>query len=315
MVIYDSLQKQTNSIQSFSIPNEHQVIWFQAANDDKEKIFGKLSIHPLAKKHFSTFSSIPKVSVFKNEAVLCLTALNNRYEPEKINILVGKNYVITLEEKSRSDLFQPLSGFFLEHPEQMAHTGQILFHLINRITSNYLSFIDDVADEILQLEKKVFIDPFENQIGRKAYRWKTRLHELRQIIEPQESVIKEIVRKKFPYTNDESNYYFQDIENDYSRVISALDTFKENLMAIYNLQMSLKADHTNAIMKTLTLVSVIFIPMTFLAGLYGMNFEYMPELKWRYGYFLALFVMFAIGIAIAWIFRIKGWWGQKNETK
>jgi len=91
------------------------------------------------------------------------------------------------------------------------------------------------------------------------------------------------------------------IKEDYSNVLTG----------IFDLQMSLKSDHMNSIMKTLTLVSVIFIPMTFIAGLYGMNFENMPELTWNFGYGLALVVMFGIGISIALFFRSKGWWGKR----
>ena len=89
---------------------------------------------------------------------------------------------------------------------------------------------------------------------------------------------------------------------------SAFDSFKNTLTSIFDLQMSLKSDHMNIIMKTLTLVSVIFIPMTFIAGLYGMNFERMPELKWDFGYFYALLLMFGIGISTLVYFKKKGWW-------
>ncbi|WP_339064171.1 CorA family divalent cation transporter [Tepidibacillus marianensis] len=119
-------------------------------------------------------------------------------------------------------------------------------------------------------------------------------------------------RKDFPFTNKEAGYYFQDLSNRYARVVSAFDTFKENLSGIFNLQISLKSDHTNAIMKMLTLVSVIFIPMTFLAGVYGMNFEFMPELEWKYGYAYSLILMFGVGIGIALYFKKEGWYGKQK---
>ncbi|HYK72124.1 MAG TPA: CorA family divalent cation transporter, partial [Pseudoneobacillus sp.] len=104
-----------------------------------------------------------------------------------------------------------------------------------------------------------------------------------------------------------------DLKENFSRVTSAFDAFKENLNGIFNLQISLKSDHTNAIMKTLTLVSVIFIPMTFIAGLYGMNFENMPELRMKNGYFYALTLMVCLGLSIMFFFRIKGWWGKRRK--
>lgn len=314
MLVFNSTTNKVQHIQSFVVPDDDEILWYSPSNDQLETVVTKLKIHTHAKQSFLKFSDIPKVNEYANEALLCLTSMDGKYDIVRINILVGKNYVITYEEKARQQLNDTLSKLFSEDPNRMSHTGHILFHIINTISVNYLSAIDEIADEILSIEKDVFKDPFENRIGKSAYRWKSKLHELRQIIEPQESVIKELVSKEFPYTNDDSSFYFQDIESDYERIISAFDTFKENLVSIYNLQMSLKADHTNAIMKTLTLVSVIFIPMTFVAGLYGMNFEHMPELSWRFGYAGALSVMFGGGFAIALFFRMKGWWG-KNEEK
>lgn len=314
MLIYNSVTAQVNSIQSFVVPKSDEILWYSFTSENLDFLMAKLNIHHHAKQCFRSFSDIPKVNEYENEAILCLTAMDTNFDIERINILVGNNFVLTYEENDSNQLHDSLTKFFTAEPKRMSHTGHILFHIINEISANYLAAIDEIADEILYLEKSVFKDPFENSIGKTAYRWKTKLHELRQIIEPQESVIKVIVTKEFPYTNDESTYYFQDIESDYERIISAFDAFKENLVSIYNLQMSLKADHTNAIMKTLTLVSVIFIPMTFIAGLYGMNFKHMPELSWRYGYFAALLVMLGEGVSIALFFRMKGWWG-KNEDK
>lgn len=314
MLRFNSSINQIEHVEKLIIPVENEVTWFDLKSQDQVELIESLDIHPHAKQTLLAFPKISKINEYKNEAVLCLSAINNQYETTKVNILAGKNYVITLVEDNEPNLFRSIVADFKEEPLKMSHTGHILYHLLNKIISGYLSAVDEIADEILELEKKVFKDPFENKIGKDAYKWKVRLHDLRQIIEPQGDVLKKIGREDFPYLNEDSHFYFQDLESDHERIVGALDTFKENLLSIYNLQMSLKADHTNAVMKTLTLVSVIFIPMTFLAGLYGMNFENMPELKWRFGYGGALAVMFGIGVTIASYFRIKGWWG-KNEQK
>jgi magnesium transporter len=94
----------------------------------------------------------------------------------------------------------------------------------------------------------------------------------------------------------------------FSRVVAAFDQFKEEMGGIFDLQMSLKSDHMNVIMKTLTLVSAIFLPITFLAGLYGMNFEYIPELGWKYSYFVLLAVMVTVAVSLLSYFKKKGWW-------
>lgn len=316
MLKYNSNNKTIEKFDSFSLPSTDEIIWFHLNNETFQQTFDKileeLQIHSLAKKFMESFSDIPKVNIYKNEAVISIFSIEENYQPVKINILVGKNFIITREQDSNLHLLKEITKDFEENPEHMSHTGYILYQIIQKASHEFLHAIDDIADEIQALEKSVFKDPFENKIGKNAYRWKAKLHDLRQIIEPQESVIKSIGQSEFPYINEDSGFYFQDLQHNYERIINALDTFIENMASIFNLQLSLKSDHTNTIMKTLTLVSVIFIPMTFIAGLYGMNFEYMPELKLDYGYFYILMIIFGLGCGIAFYFRKQGWWGGKK---
>lgn len=314
MLKYSHDKQLVDQVDAFSLPsNDGDIVWIHFDPSKKEKFLSfieSLSIHPLALTGLKEFSDIPKVDVFKKEAIISLIAIQDDYTQAKITILVGQNYVISKEDEN-IDLLAKLMKDFIEHPEHMSDTGKVLFHIFDKVTSTDLTMIDRIADQIQALEKKVFVVPFENEIARNIYRWKATLHELRQAIEAQENVMKSIGQSEFPFINEDAGFYFKDLLNNYSRVVNALDAFKENLNSIFNLQMTLKADHSNAIMKTLTLVSVIFIPMTFIAGLYGMNFEIMPELKWKYGYLYVLLLMFGIGISIALYFRKKGWWGNK----
>ncbi|RLQ93364.1 magnesium transporter CorA family protein [Falsibacillus albus] len=318
MLIYSSENEQVREVDQMALPAlEGNIVWIHFNPDKKHDfhtLLHELKIHPLAKKGLEEFSEIPKVDVFKHEAVVSLFAIKEDYTEAKLSILVGENYVITKEEQS-IELLEQLKSDFLVHPEYMSHTGQILFQIFTKVTMGDLKMIDRIADQIQEIERNVFDRPFDNRIARKVYRWKTRLHRLRNGIEAQGNVMETMSRSDFPFINEEAGFYFQTLNNNYTRVVNALDSFKENLNSIFNLQMTLKADHSNAIMKTLTLFSVIFIPMTFIAGLNGMNFTIMPELKWKYGYLFALILMFSVGMAIALYFKSKGWWGEQENTK
>jgi magnesium transporter len=319
MLKYNKQSKNIERVESFTLPTTDEIIWFHIENKSYPKtldtITEKLKVHPLALRFMEEFSDLPKVNIFKNEAVISVFSIEEDFQPVKINILVGTNFIITREQDSNLRLLSEIIKHFEENPEHMSHTGYILYRIIDKVSIEFLRAVDEIADEIQALEKSVFKDPFENKIGKNAYRWKARLHDLRQIIEPQEDVIKSIGQSEFPYINEDSGFYFQDLQHNYVRIISAFDTFIENMASIFNLQLSLKSDHTNTIMKTLTLVSVIFIPMTFIAGLYGMNFDYMPELKWDYGYLYVLLLIFGLGIGISLYFRNKGWWGKKGKSE
>jgi magnesium transporter len=318
VLVYNVHTKDIKKLDSFYIPSNDEVMWFHLdvhnSKDQLKKIFEEIAIHPAAKENFNLFSDIPKMNLYENEAVISLFSIDEEdYTPIRLNMLATRNMVITYEEQLDLDLLKVLPKKFMENPHFMSSPGHILFRITENISISFLESIDKIADEIQALEKSVFIDPFENKIGKSVYRWKVMLHELRQIVEPQEGLLKQIGKADFPYINEDAGFYFQDLQSNYARIVAAYDTFKDSLSNIFNLQISLKSDHTNAIMKTLTLVSVIFIPMTFIAGLYGMNFEWMPELKWRWGYFYALILMFGIGGGITLYFRKKGWWGTKRD--
>ncbi|WP_335377819.1 magnesium transporter CorA family protein [Bacillus sp. JJ1122] len=315
MLHYNVTSKNVKKEQAYTLPSSSSdTIWihFEPTNKERfDEFISKMEIHPLAKKGLEQFSDIPKIDVFNNEAIISLFAIQDDYTQAKITILVGANYVITKEEEN-IDLLAQLEQLFFEHPEQMETSGKVLYHIFDKVSSIDLKMVDRIADNIQKLERNVFDKPFENEIPRSIHRWKSSLHELRQTIEAQDQVMTTISRKELKFVDEDSALYFKDLNNSYARVVNALDSFKESLDSIFNLQMTLKSDHANSIMKTLTLVSAIFLPMTFIAGMYGMNFESMPELKWRFGYGYALFLMFGIGAGIALFFRAKGWWGNKK---
>jgi magnesium transporter len=317
MLRYDETSKSVINEQVYSLPSiSSDTIWVHFDPSNKEKfneLIKSMDIHPLAIRGLEQFSDIPKIDVFNNEAIISLFAIQNDYTQAKITILIGENYVITKEDEN-IDLLAQLKHLFQEHPEFMETSGKVLYHIFDKVSSVDLKMIDRIADEIQALEREVFDRPFANGIARSIHRWKSALHELRQTIEAQDQVMTIISRNELKFVDTDTALYFKDLNNSYSRVVNALDTFKESLNSIFNLQMTLKSDHANSIMKTLTLVSAIFLPMTFIAGLYGMNFETMPELKWNFGYAYALLLMFGIGASIAYFFRAKGWWGKKNDN-
>ncbi|RDI45394.1 magnesium transporter CorA family protein [Falsibacillus pallidus] len=315
MLKYSSIDQSVREEDRLVLPeSKEDIIWIHFKPENKEKFdlfLESLDIHPLAKEELAKFDDIPKVNVYKNVAVMTLFAIQDDFTEAKITILAGENFVIT-KEGEKIGLLEQLMPDLLQNPEHMKSVGLILFHIFNKVTMVDLRMIDRIADSIQKLEREVFDQPFDNGIARKVYRWKRTLHHLRNGIEAQGNMMETIAGSEFPFINENAGFYFQSLNNSFTRVINGIDGFRANLDSIFNLQMTLKADHSNAIMKTLTLFSVIFIPMTFIAGLYGMNFLNMPELKWRYGYLFALILMAGIGTSIAFYFKSKGWWGRKK---
>ncbi|MBA2870444.1 magnesium transporter [Anoxybacillus calidus] len=315
MLCYNANTKQIQRLKAPHLPQDHEVCWLHFTEQTKEMLqdlLEKLSIHPLAKKALLNGSDFPKVDQYEKCAFVSIFIVNDQFQKTQLRIIATERYVISFTERE-IELAKKLFVHLQHHPDHLSHPGYILYEFLNSAAMEYLELVDYIARHIQALEKQVFKTPFANEIGHLVFRWKVRLHELRQIAEAQEEVMKTIGHSNFPYVNEESNPYIQDAIARFARVTSALDTFRETLTGIFDLQLSLKSDHMNVIMKTLTLVSVVFIPMTFIAGLYGMNFEKMPELKWKYGYLYALLLMASLGIGIALYFKKKGWWGERSK--
>ncbi|MEH7380176.1 magnesium transporter CorA family protein [Bacillus sp. JJ1533] len=316
VLLYRSNKTSIQELFNFSLPHQKgDTVWVHLTYSNKhqlEKIIETLQLHPLAANAIASFSETPRMDFYKNHMYVSTFAIKEDYKNVRISILMGENYVISHEEKNDIEILSALIEDFKDHPNHMSSPGHILYHMLEEVSKYYLEAVDYVSNEIQMLERNVFKTPFANEIGHSVYNWKGRIHHLRQVVEAQESVIRDIGNAETTIINEDSGIYLKTLENNFQRVISAFDTFIETLSGVFDLQMSLKADHTNAIMKTLTLVSVIFIPMTFIAGMYGMNFELIPELKWEFGYVYVLILMFGIGLMIAFYFRKKGWWGNSN---
>ncbi|MFT4412828.1 magnesium transporter CorA family protein [Fredinandcohnia humi] len=316
-LLYSSKEKSIQQIKNFSLPNQKgDTLWAHINSTNKNHLINfveLLNLHPLAVNAITSFSQSPRIDMYKNHMYVSTFAIKEDYSNVRISILLGENYVITHEEKNDIEIFSSLIEDFKDHPNHMSSPGHILYHMLDQVSKYYLEAVDNISKEIQTLEKNVFKFPFANEIGHKVYNWKGKIHMLRQVVEAQESVIRDIANLDLSIINEESGIYLKTLENNFQRVVNAFDTFIDTLNGVFDLQMSLKADHTNAIMKTLTLVSVIFIPMTFIAGMYGMNFEHMPELAWQFGYVYALILMFGLGLSIALYFRNKGWWGNKSK--
>jgi magnesium transporter len=311
MLLYSIEANTLQSTEGFQIPKDHEIVWIhqdrEQFQESAQQIKEFVELHPLIYKVLEKHDNRPKILFFQQHIFLCFYALLPNFRLSEINLIVGKKFLVSIAEDSLS-FWKSVSRTFQQNPVNMRHTGHILYHVLDELVENNLYYIDRIAEEILKIQQNVFDNPFENEIGHRIFQWRNQIHVFRKHVEDEMEIIRQVIRSDLPYVDEEAGFFFQDLIDDFSRVVDAFDAFQEQLFGIIDLQTSLKADHMNSIMKTLTLVSVIFIPITFLVGVYGMNFENMPELHWKYGYFILWGILLTIISGTIIFFRKRRWW-------
>jgi magnesium transporter len=131
---------------------------------------------------------------------------------------------------------------------------------------------------------------------------------MRRVVSPTRDVMNVFIRRELPVFGDDSFFYFQDVYDHVIRVTDAIDADRDILASAIDVHLSLLSNEMNQTVRTLTAASILLMSLALIAGIYGMNFEHMPELTWRYGYFIVLGIMLIIGGMLAWVFRRLGWW-------
>lgn len=224
----------------------------------------------------------------------------------ELNIFLGDNYLvssslrkITAVEKLRKRL---------ERDERIYQNGSdFLCHaLLDQVVDEFIPHIDQLEEEIDFLEEAVLSNP-DPQTLQRILRLKRYSMNLRRVISPQREVINRLCRDDFPMIDPHSRMYFRDVYDHLVRIFDMLDGIRDMTTSTLEVYLNATSLRLNEVMKALTIVSTIFLPLSFVAGVYGMNFYYMPELDWRWGYPLVWLVFVLITIGMLRYFRKRGW--------
>jgi magnesium transporter len=181
-----------------------------------------------------------------------------------------------------------------------------MYLLIDPIVDEYMPLLDNLSDKIDDLEDYIFTDSNPEALE-EIFRIKKQLLFLRKSITPLRDVFNTLLRREQPIFSRETTVYFQDVFDHLIRVTDTIDTLRDMLGSIMDAYLSIASNRMNAVMKQLTSISAILMSVTLIAGIYGMNFEIMPELKWHYGYVWALGSMLAVGLGVYLYFRKIKW--------
>ncbi len=241
--------------------------------------------------------------------ILKMVDVNDKNEllSEQASIIITRDRVLTFQER-QGDLFDTVRERLRKSrgPIRSMPVDYLALALIDIIVDNYFVVLEAIA-EGLEEQEIALLNQSEDVDSNQMHELKMRLFFLRKMAWPLREISSGLMRRDTSLLSAESRFYFQDMYDHAVHVIETTETLREvstGLKELYLANISMKA---NDIMKTLTMIATIFIPLTFLAGIYGMNFENMPELKWQYGYFILLGIMFVIAVAMTLFFRRRKW--------
>jgi magnesium transporter len=255
---------------------------------------------------------LPKVDVYDDYLFIIWHGLGYESAGEIatsiVNVFLGRNYLVTVHGREVSEINLLFKRASKEGALVKKGSVRLLHMLLDTIVDNYYPIIDRISERVDELEEVMFTSVKEEQL-RDLFKAKHQLLAVRKIVSPEREIIHVITSQASrDLVGEEAFVYFTDIYDHLVYINDMLDTGRDVVAGAIDIYLSTVSNRLNEVMKKLTIVATIFMPLTLISGIYGMNFRYMPELYWRFGYFLTLFLMFLIGIILLIYFRRKGWW-------
>ncbi|MEY4602812.1 MAG: hypothetical protein RIT43_104 [Bacteroidota bacterium] len=303
--------------------DEDFVSWlnFHSLEDKKsiQRLCEHLQIDLLSVEDIYEEKRRPKVEEYPNYVFFSvrsvLPGVNNSLVMDQISFVLGKNFLISFQGKS-SDHFTDVRDRIEKKRGKIRFKGPdfLLFRMLEAIIDNYFEVLESISDSLHVLESKLIHHAHPNTL-RMIEEENRKLVELRKIVVPMRDVTSQLEKLSNTYLEAENHHYFADLKENCLSVLEEIDGDKQILEGMSNLYYAAQGQRMNEIMRVLTVVSSIFIPLTFIVGVYGMNFEYMPELKKPYGYYTVWGVMLLIAILMIIFFIRKDWWIRRRERK
>jgi magnesium transporter len=269
--------------------------------------------HPLAIEDcLNDGYQAPKVDVFGHYLFIIVHALRpdfplDQMDTMELNCFLGSNYLVTSYRAQHMPAIQAVWER-LERDERPIEQGAdfLCYTVLDYLVDEYMPLLDSMDEELDQLEDEVIYKP-KSAVLERILSLKHSILAMRRIIAPQREVMNRLSRDDLPQIAPPHRIYFRDIYDHLVRVHDLSESIRDVVTGTLDTYLSATSNRLNEVMKALTLVSTIFLPLSFLAGVYGMNFEYLPELHWRYGYFLVWGVFILIMVGMLWYFRRRGW--------
>lgn len=292
------------------------ILYWWDLNDpgpDEQTILSEFfHFHPLAIEDCISDIHYPKVDFYDTYLYLVIHGVDidrtkvEGFAPKEIDIFLGQNYLLTFHRKDTRSVAEVLRRCKENTPIFEFGLDFVLYTLLDLLVSGYMPVLSSIEDELDQVEEKIF-QKAEPESLRELLTLKRTLMRLKKTIFPQREVINHLSRNEYHFVQQRTQAYFRDVYDMLYRMAEMTESFRDVSTALVETYLSMVSNRMNEIMKVLTLAATIFGPLTVIGGIYGMNFQYMPELHWRYGYYFALGLMGVVTFSMITYFKYRDW--------
>ena len=278
-----------------------------------EAIAETFELHPLLLEDIINAPQRPKSETYGDQ-LLIIVRMSDPSDPESVQleqvaVVIGPHYVITFQEL-HGDVLDPVrerlrrgNGLIYQHG-----VDYLGYAVIDTIMDSFFPVLESIGDHLEKLEDAVILNPETKLLG-ELNQWKNRLGNLRRIIWPHREAVNSLVRGDHPVITEPVRLFLRDTHDHCTQTSEVTEMYRDMVTNLMNTYLTAIANKTNEVMRVLTIVATIFIPITFLAGIYGMNFEYMPELHYKYAYPIFWAATGAVTTGMLGYFWLKGWIG------
>jgi magnesium transporter len=300
----------------FIFKDKPTVTWINIDGLHQVEILEKLGecygLHPLVLEDILNTDHRPKMEDYGEYLYIVLKDLDfddksSQTEPEQISLILGRNFVFSFQERE-GDTFNPIRERIRNGKGRIRKMGAdyLAYTLLDSIVDNYFIILEKLGEKIEFLEEKLVTQPTPETL-QIIHHLKREMIFLRKAVWPLREVINGLERGESSLIRESTRVYLRDVYDHTIQTIDTIETYRDMVSGMLDIYLSSVSNRLNSVMKVLTIIATIFMPLTFLAGVYGMNFKLMPELEWRWGYPVIWLVMVGIGVFMLLYFRKKKW--------
>ncbi|HKJ07108.1 MAG TPA: magnesium/cobalt transporter CorA [Flavobacteriaceae bacterium] len=318
--IYNNTSFEEHKISSVeqlkTITNPQSVTWVNvnglnhtAAIQQMAETFG---IHPLIAEDIPNTYQRVKIDTSEKHIFVVFKMLHYDKETtirkEHVSFILGENYVLSFQE-AEGDVFDAIRERIrlAKGKVRSKKADYLLYLLLDAIVDNYYHIIDEIGYKIDLYENEILTKNTENDLTFEIQNLKREILKLRKVVIPTKDILSKIDKEEHNYFLKENLLYYADLEDHLHQVIDSLEVYREMIIGLMEMQFTVVSNRMNEVMKVLTIIATLFIPTTFIAGVYGMNFKYFPELDYKYAYLIFWVIIIAIFIALLIYFKRKKW--------